>query len=96
MNANDFKNDFGQPVLKTKKDFDTYTVENSFKPARDETIEESADRYIFLFQNGEKPKHYDDPFIRKIDKMDRLPKVNKLVDFIAMPMQLVGWTPQEF
>ena len=72
MNKKDFNNDFGQPRLKTQKDYETFTVENSPKPARDETIDETVDRYIFLYEGGDKPKHYDDPYIRKIDKMDQL------------------------
>tara|TARA_R110002051_G_scaffold106521_3_gene179579 strand:- start:2195 stop:3046 length:852 start_codon:yes stop_codon:yes gene_type:complete len=80
MNKDDLKKDFLQPVLKTQQDYDTFLVENTEKPARDETIEESANRYMFIYHDGEKPTSYDDPYIRKIDKMDRLPKVNKLVD----------------
>ena len=77
-NVND--NDFGQPKLKTKKDFETFEVENSPRPVRDETIEESADRHVWIQAGGDKPKSYDDPFIKKIDTMARLPQVNKLVD----------------
>jgi len=80
MNKKDFNNDFGQPVLNTQKDYEKFMVENSSKPVRDETIEESADRYVWLHAGGDKPKSYDDPFIKKIDTMARLPKVNKLVD----------------
>ena len=80
MNKNDYKNDFGQPVLNTQKDYEKFMVENSSKPVRDETIEESADRYVWLHAGGAKPKTYDDPFIKKIDTMSRLPQVNKLVD----------------
>ena len=80
MNKNDLKNDFGQPVLNTQKDYEKFMVENSSRPARDETIEESADRYVWIQAGGAKPKSYDDPFIKKIDTMARLPQVNKLVD----------------
>ena len=80
MNKKDFNNDFGQPVLNTQKDYEKFMVENSSKPARDETIEESADRYVWIHAGGTKPKSYDDPFIKKIDTMARLPQVNKLVD----------------
>ena len=72
--------DFDQPIFKSKKDFETFEVKNSSRPARDETIEESADRYVWIHAGGDKPKSYDDPFIKKIDTMARLPKVNKLVD----------------
>tara|TARA_R100001244_G_scaffold125862_1_gene96103 strand:- start:190 stop:1149 length:960 start_codon:yes stop_codon:yes gene_type:complete len=80
MNKDDYKKDFLQPVLNTQKDYDTFIVENSSRKARDETIEESADRYVWLHAGGDKPKTYDDPFIKKIDTMARLPQVNKLVD----------------
>jgi len=80
MKTNNLKNDFGQPVLKTKKDFETFEVENSSRPVRDETVEETADRYVWIHAGGDKPKSYDDPFIKKIDTMERLPKANKLMD----------------
>jgi len=80
MNKKDFNNDFGQPVLKTKKDFETFEVENSPRKARDETVEERADRHMFIFHGGEMPKHFEDPFIKKLDVMAGLPEVNRLVD----------------
>jgi len=36
-------------------------------PLRNETDSERIERYMFLFENGDKPKHYDDPLINKID-----------------------------
>tara|TARA_R110002051_G_scaffold297186_1_gene363436 strand:- start:432 stop:1409 length:978 start_codon:yes stop_codon:yes gene_type:complete len=80
MNKKDFNNDFGQPVLNTKKDYETFMVENSSRPARDETVAERADRHMFIWHGGEMPKHYDDPFIKKVDVMAGLPEVNKIVD----------------
>ena len=80
MNKDDIKKDFLQPILNTKEDYDAYIVDNHNRKVRDETIEESADRYVWIHAGGAKPKSYDDPFIKKIDTMARLPQVNKLVD----------------
>ena len=78
--SKDLKKDFGQPVLKTQKDYDNYIVENTSKPARDETVDETVERYMWLYEDGDKPKHYDDPYIRKIDTMARLPIVNRNIE----------------
>jgi len=40
---------------------------NINKPQRNETDSERIERYMFLFEDGDKPKHYDDPLITKID-----------------------------
>ena len=80
MNKVDLKKDYGQPVLNTQRDYENYIVENDNKKARDETAAERADRHMFIFYGAAKPKHYDDPFIKKVDVMAGLPEVNKLVD----------------
>jgi len=36
-------------------------------PLRNETIDERILRYGFLFEGGDKPEHFDDPLINKID-----------------------------
>ena len=40
---------------------------NINNPKRNETDSERIERYMFLFENGDKPPHYDDPSINKID-----------------------------
>jgi hypothetical protein len=36
-------------------------------PSRNETDSERIERYMFLYENGDKPPHYDNPLINKID-----------------------------
>ena len=36
-------------------------------PLRNETEAERVERMMFLFEDGDKPKHYDDPLIHKVD-----------------------------
>ena len=36
-------------------------------PLRNETDSERIMRYAFLYEDGDKPEHYDDPLINKID-----------------------------
>ena len=36
-------------------------------PSRNETDSERIERYMYLFENGDKPPHYDNPLINKID-----------------------------
>jgi len=36
-------------------------------PSRNETDSERIERYMFLYENGDKPPHYDNPSINKID-----------------------------
>ena len=40
---------------------------NINNPRRNETDSERIERYMYLFENGDKPPHYDDPSINKID-----------------------------
>ena len=40
---------------------------NINNPKRNETDSERIERYMFLFENGDKPPHFDDPSINKID-----------------------------
>ena len=40
---------------------------NINNPKRNETDSERIERYMFLFEDGDKPPHYDDPSINKID-----------------------------
>jgi len=39
----------------------------TFDPSRNETDNERIERYMFLYENGDKPPHYDNPSIKKID-----------------------------
>ena len=40
---------------------------NINNPRRNETDSERIERYMYLFENGDKPPHYDNPLINKID-----------------------------
>ena len=46
-------------------------------PLRNETDSERIMRYGYLFENGEKPEHFDDPLVNKIDSYKDYGKVRE-------------------
>ena len=47
-------------------------------PLRNETMEERILRYGFLYEEGDKPDHYDDPLINKIDTYSDYGKLREM------------------
>ena len=57
-------------MTKADDDLMKFVIQRSTEkqpPLRDETMGERVQRYMFLYENGDKPEHYDDPLINKID-----------------------------
>ena len=47
-------------------------------PLRNETMEERILRYGFLYEEGDKPDHYDDPLVNKIDTYSDYGKLREM------------------
>tara|TARA_R110002095_G_scaffold25742_1_gene26363 strand:- start:40 stop:939 length:900 start_codon:yes stop_codon:yes gene_type:complete len=60
---------YGDQDPETQKLMKTAIQHSSEKhpPLRKETISERTERYLWLYDEGEKPKHYDDPLVQKVD-----------------------------
>ncbi len=57
-------------MTKADDDLMKFVIQRSTEkqpPLRDETMGERVQRYMFLYENGDKPEHFDDPLINKID-----------------------------
>ena len=57
-------------MTKADDDLMKFVIQRSTEkqpPLRDETMGERVQRYMFLYENGDKPEHYDDPLVNKID-----------------------------
>ena len=69
-------------MTKADDDLMKFVIQRSTEkqpPLRDETMGERVQRYMFLYENGDKPEHYDDPLINKIDTYQDYGKLREKV-----------------
>jgi len=67
-------------MTKADDDLMKFVIQRSTEkqpPLRDETMGERVQRYMFLYENGYKPEHYDDPLINKVDTIKDYGKLRK-------------------
>jgi len=48
------------------------------KQIRNETMDERIQRMMFLYEDGDKPKHYDDPLVNKVDTYQDFGKLREI------------------
>ena len=62
-------------------------------PLRNETMEERILRYGFLYEEGDKPDHYDDPLVNKIDTYSDYGKLREMASDMQDNSNLKNWKP---